>query len=216
MLVAVVTFVGASALLIVLPGPDNLLVVRNALRHGRATGLRTAAGTLTGVMVWVVAAAFGLSALLQASRIGYDTLRFLGAAYLVWLGAGSLRSRGRASPAADRDRQRDGERDRGRRADSGRTGYVMGVASNLANPKTGVFFVALFPAFIPHGSPVEATSLLFGGLFTLEAAVWFAALLWLVSRTTAWLDRPRVQRDIERVSGLFLIGFAVRLATERR
>jgi threonine/homoserine/homoserine lactone efflux protein len=202
------TFVVASALLIVLPGPDNVLVVRNALRYGRATGLRTAAGTLTGVVVWVVAAAFGLSALLQASRIGFDVLRFFGAAYLVWLGVGSLLSRGRVSLAGDRDYER--------RSATGRTGYVMGVASNLANPKTGVFFIAFFPAFIPHGSPVETTSLLFGALFTLEAAAWFALLLWLLSRTTLWLDQPRVQRRIEQVSGLFLIGFAVRLATERR
>ena len=92
----------------------------------------------------------------------------------------------------------------------------MGVASDLANPKTGVFFIALFPAFIPHGSPVEATSLLFGALFALEAAAWFAALLWLVSRTTTWLDRSRVQRRIERLSGLLLIGCAVRLATGPR
>ncbi len=208
MLVAVATFVAASALLIALPGPDNALVVRNALRHGPAIGLRTAAGTLTGVLVWVVAAACGLSALLQASRIGYDVLRCVGAAYLVWLGVGSLRSRGRASWDGDRSPERGAAR--------GRAGYLMGVASNLANPKTGVFFIAFFPAFIPRGRSVELTSLLFGALFVCETAAWFAALLWLVSRTTVWLHRPRVQRRIEQISGLSLIGFAVRLATERR
>jgi threonine/homoserine/homoserine lactone efflux protein len=77
--VALATFAAASALLIVLPGPDHVLVVRNALRYGRLVGLRTAAGTLTGVATWVLVAAFGLSALLAASRIGYDGLRILGA-----------------------------------------------------------------------------------------------------------------------------------------
>ena len=209
MLVAAVTFMAASALLIVLPGPDNALVVRNSLRHGRASGLRTAAGTLTGVLVWVGAAAFGLSALLRASEIGYDALRFGGAVYLIWLGVGSLRSRCHASLGEDRENHR--------APDGGdRAGYLMGVVTNLANPKTGVFFIAFFPAFIPRGSSVEVTSLLFGGLFALEAAAWFGTLLWGVSRLTAWLDRPRIQRRIEQVTGMVLIGFAIRLATEHR
>jgi threonine/homoserine/homoserine lactone efflux protein len=209
MLATVVTFMAASALLIVLPGPDNALVVRNSLRHGRATGLRTAAGTLTGVLVWVVAAAFGLSALLRASEVGYDVLRFGGASYLIWLGVSSLRSRGRTSLGGNRKQRPapDGV---------GRAGYLMGVVTNLTNPKTGVFFIAFFPAFIPQGSSVEVTSLLFGGLFALEAAAWFGVLLLGVSRLTAWLHRPAIQRRIEQVTGVVLIGFAIRLATEHR
>ena len=209
MLIAIPAFMAASALLIVLPGPDNALVVRNALRHGRAIGLRTAAGTLTGVLAWVVAAAFGLSALLRASEIGYDLLRFLGAAYLIWLGVGSLRPRGRTSFSTGRGHRR--MLDAG-----GRAGYLMGVVTNLANPKTGVFFIVFFPAFIPRGSSVEATSLLFGALFVLEAAAWFAVLLWGVSRLTVWLHRPRVQRRIEQITGVVLIGFAIRLTSESR
>ena len=208
MVLAVATFAAASALLIVLPGPDNVLVVRNALRYGRFVGLRTAAGTLTGVVVWVLAAAFGLSALLAASRIGYDGLRVLGAAYLVWLGVGSLRSRGPVTldgtPTSDQP------------PTTGRAGYLMGVITNLANPKTGVFFIAFFPTFIPHGSSIEATSLLFGALFVVEAAAWFAVLIWLVSQSASWLSRRHVQRRLEQISGLFLIGFAVRLVTETR
>jgi len=208
-LVAALTFMAASALLIVLPGPDNALIVRNSLRHGRGMGLRTAAGTLTGVLAWVVAAAFGLSTLLRASEVGYDVLRFGGAAYLIWLGAGSLRFRGQGSLGGNR------EPDRAPDAD-GRVGYLMGVLTNLANPKTGVFFIAFFPAFVPRGSSVELTSLVFGGLFALEAAAWFGALLWGVSRLTAWLERPRVQRRIEQVTGVVLIAFAIRVATEQR
>jgi threonine/homoserine/homoserine lactone efflux protein len=208
-LVAVATFMAASALLIVLPGPDNALVLRNALRHGRTIGVRTSAGTLTGVLLWVVAAALGLSALLRASEVGYDLVRFLGAAYLIGLGLSSLQSRG-MTPS-------DGEHEHRRMSGAGgRAGYLMGVLTNLANPKTGVFFIAFFPAFIPRGSSVESTSLLFGALFVLEAAAWFAVLLWGVSRFAAWLHRPRVQRRMEALTGVVLIGFAIRLATERR
>ena len=211
MVVALATFAAASALLIVLPGPDNMLVVRNALRHGRFVGLRTAAGTLTGVAIWVLGAASGISALLSASRIGYDVLRVLGVAS-TWCGWGS----GPCDPTAGRPSMTSGPCPTAQQLRVAVPGYVMGVLSNLANPKTGAFFIALFPAFIPRGSSVEATSLLFGALFLVEAAAWFAILIWLVSQSAAWVSKHRVQRRLEQISGLFLIGFAVRLATERR
>lgn len=210
MFVAVTTFAAAAALLILVPGPDNTLVIRNALRYGRPVGVRTAAGTLTGVLIWVAAAALGLSALLATSRVGYDALRYAGAAYLAWLGIASLRSAGKASVDINVDLGGS------RWSHSGRVGYLTGVATNLANPKVGVFFVAFLPAFIPHGSPVGLTSLLLGVVFAIEAGLWFAVLLWLVGRATAWLRRPRVQRRLEQISGVVLVGFAVRLATERR
>ena len=94
MAVALLTFLAAATLVIVAPGPDTLLVTRNVFRRGRRGGLVTAAGTVTGLALWSVAAAFGLSALLAASEIGYDVVRVAGGLYLVWLGVQSLRSQG--------------------------------------------------------------------------------------------------------------------------
>ena len=203
---AVVTFAAAAALLILVPGPDNVLVVRNALRGGRRVGQATAAGVLTGLLLWAAAAALGLSALLQASRVGYDLVRYLGAVYLVWLGLMSLRPRKAVSDDGERD-----DRPRGVRL-----AYLTGVTTNLANPKVGIFFISFLPAFIPHGASVGGLSILFGAMFVLETALWFALLLWLVGHGSSWLHQPRVQRRLERISGVVLIGFGVRLATERR
>jgi threonine/homoserine/homoserine lactone efflux protein len=75
---AVVTFVPAAALLVIAPGPDSLLVLRNAARGGRRAGLATAAGTVTGLLVWAAAAALGLAALVRASQIGYLAVRWAG------------------------------------------------------------------------------------------------------------------------------------------
>lgn len=206
MTLAVVTFAAAAALLILVPGPDNALVVRNALRGGRRHGRATAAGVLTGLLVWAAAAALGLSALLQASRVGYDVLRYAGAVYLVWLGVTSLRA-GRPAVAAEEG----GDPPR-----AVRLAYLTGVTTNVFNPKVGIFFITFLPAFIPHGASVGAMSVLFGAMFVLETAVWFALLLWLVGRGSSWLRQPRVQRRLERITGVVLIGFGVRLATERR
>src|SRR5215468_7037584 len=83
-------FALAATLLILAPGPDSLLVLRNTLRHGRRAGWVTATGTMSGLLAWAAAAALGLSALLQVSHLGYDVLRLAGAGYLLWLGVSSL------------------------------------------------------------------------------------------------------------------------------
>ena len=92
MLVALLSFTVASVLIVLLPGPDSLVVVRGLVRGGRRGGVLTAAGVLCGLLVWVTATALGVSALLRASEIGYDVLKVVGACYLVWLGVRSLLS----------------------------------------------------------------------------------------------------------------------------
>lgn len=107
MITTLLTFALASTLLIVAPGPDSLLVMRNTLRGGRRAGCVTAIGTLSGLLIWAVSAALGLSELLRVSHLGYDIVRFAGAGYLIWLGMSSLglirrkpADRGHAVPAA--------------------------------------------------------------------------------------------------------------------
>ena len=100
MLVALVSFTLASILIVLLPGPDSLVVVRGLVRGGRRGGASTAAGVLCGLVVWVAAATLGLSALLQASEVGYDVLRVVGACYLVLLGIQAFRTRGTIEPEA--------------------------------------------------------------------------------------------------------------------
>lgn len=212
MSLAVVTFAAAAALVILVPGPDNVLVVRNALRDGRRYGQVTAAGVLTGLLLWAAAAALGLSALLRASRVGYDVLRYAGAVYLMWLGLTSLRRRRPNEPVTD-----EAAVDAADHPPPGiQLAYLSGVTTNLFNPKVGIFFISFLPAFIPHGASVGATSVLFGAMFVLETAAWFALLLWLVGRGSSWLRQPRVHCRLERISGVVLISFGIRLATERR
>ncbi|PZS23617.1 MAG: LysE family translocator [Pseudonocardiales bacterium] len=207
MTAAVLTFIATATLLIVAPGPDSLLVARNVFRGGRRGGIGTAAGTLTGLSAWSVAAALGLSALLAASRVGYDALRVAGGIYLIWLGVQSLRSRGTVIP------QTDSPSEHTIRPGLGRA-YLSGVVSNVLNPKIGVFFVAFLPGFIPEGAPIVATAALLGALFVAETGVWLAVLVWLVGRGAGWLSRRGVQRWLERVTGVVLIGFGVRLVAE--
>jgi threonine/homoserine/homoserine lactone efflux protein len=199
MTTAVVTFLLAGGVLVILPGPDSMLMLRAITVHGRATALRTAAGSLTGLVVWAVSASIGLAALLKASDVGYTVLRLVGAAYLLTLGVQALRRRSAAPPKVGGFLG---------------AGYLAGLATNLFNPKVGVFFVTFLPGFVPGGVPVGPTSLLFGGLYVVETALYFAVMLLLVDRLARALRDDVVRRRIERLSGCVLIVFGLRLATE--
>ncbi len=211
MLTAVLAFVPASALLVVAPGPDTLLVLRNSARGGRRAGLATAAGTVTGLLVWAAAAALGLAALVRASEIGYSLVRWCGAAYLVILGT-QLLWRGRREQADGREADAvPGPAARRRLAD-----YLTGIGTNLFNPKVGIFFVSFLPVFIPKGAPVAPTSLLLGGVFLTEGLLWLTTIVLLGERLSAIIAAPRVRRRVERLTGLVMVGFGVRLAIEQR
>jgi threonine/homoserine/homoserine lactone efflux protein len=201
MLVAVTTFALAAALIVLLPGPDTLVVIRSIVRGGRTRGIATAAGNLVGLSVWVAAAALGLSALLRASHLGYEILRIAGAAYLIWLGVQSIRFRSASREITER------------RGLVG-TGFVAGVVTNLLNPKVGVFFVTFLPGFVPHGHSVGLTSLLLGAIFIVETAAYWVLLLAVAGRVTRWMNEPRTRRRLDTATGGVLIAFGIRLAVE--
>ncbi|MDQ1626154.1 MAG: hypothetical protein QOJ49_1652 [Actinomycetota bacterium] len=207
MLAAVAAFTVAAALIVLLPGPDTLVVVRNLVRNGRRTAALTVVGVLSGLSVWVVAASLGLSSLLRASHDAYTVVRLLGACYLLWLGIQSLRSR---TVTTDPRVVETAPRRRGLLG----AGYPAGLATDLLNPKVGVFFVSFLPGFVPHGHDVGSTSLVFGGIFVVETAIYFAILLAVAGRITGWMSNPAIRRRLDRATGLVLVGFGLRLATE--
>jgi threonine/homoserine/homoserine lactone efflux protein len=194
---ALLAFALAAAVLVVLPGPDSMLMLRAIAVSGRAGAIRTAAGILTGLTVWIASASIGLAALLKASEVGYTTLRVVGAVYLFAIGIQALRARGTL--------QRSGLLG---------TGYTAGIACNLFNPKVGVFFVTFLPGLVPKGADVGTTSLMFGGIFIVETLIYFATMLLAVERLTGWLRNDVVRKRIERLSGCVLIAFGIRLAVE--
>jgi threonine/homoserine/homoserine lactone efflux protein len=204
-LLSILTFSVAAALIVLLPGPDTLVVLRSIVRDGRRRAMWTAAGGLTGLATWVTVAALGLSAVLRASHDAYLALRLVGAAYLVWLGVQSWRTR--ASKPDDDEAGR-------RRAGLLGTGYGAGLATDLLNPKVGVFFVTFLPGFVPAGHSVGWTSLLLGAIFIAETVLYYAALILMSRWVMRWMNDPRVRRRIDRMMGVVFVAFGVRLAAE--
>jgi threonine/homoserine/homoserine lactone efflux protein len=189
----------------IVPGLDTALVLRSAVTGGRRQAFATALGINTGVLIWGAGAAVGISALLTASELAYTVLRFAGAAYMVWLGASMLWRARRAGQGAEPDRPVAAPGGVGR-------AWVRGVATNLLNPKIGVFYVALLPQFIPQGAPHLLTGVLLALVHNLEGMVWFTLLIVGTQLARGWLGRAPVRRVMDRLTGTVLIGFGLRLA----
>jgi threonine/homoserine/homoserine lactone efflux protein len=203
---AVLTFALVALALTLTPGLDTALVLRAALTRSRRDAAATAAGIVAGLFVWGAAAAVGISALLTASQVAYDVLRYAGAAYLVWFGLRLLIRAVRGAP---------GEEPAGAADSSAWRAARQGLATNLLNPKVGVFYVALLPQFLPSDSNPLGVGLLLAGVHGLISVVWFALLIVLASALGQRLRRPGTVRAIDGVTGTTLVGFGVRLAVGR-
>jgi threonine/homoserine/homoserine lactone efflux protein len=198
-------FFAVAVIVIVTPGPDTALTTRNALLGGRRSGLFTAAGVSTGQAVWTLATAVGVAALLRASEPAFMALKFAGAAYLVFIGAQSLRSGlfGGARRAAVRSPSRL----------SPVAAYRQGLLSNLANPKMPAFFLSLLPQFAPE-TFVGLVPL--GFAFCLMTLAWLAAVGTAVARAGDFLQRSWVKRVLDALTGAILVALGLRIAAERR
>jgi threonine/homoserine/homoserine lactone efflux protein len=200
-------FVGVAVVVIVTPGPDTALTLRNALVGGRRAGVLTAVGVVGGQAIWTLATSAGIAALLVASRPAFTALRWAGAAYLVYLGVRALLTAARG----DGDAPAPG-RGHGRPPAPLRQGMI----SNLANPKSAVFFTSLLPQFVPAGAASFPALLALGLLYCSITLAWLSAYAVVVARVGAVLRRPSIRRVVEAVTGVVLTALGLRLATERR
>lgn len=199
-------FLALSILLIVIPGPDTAVVTKNALAGGRRGGVFAACGVATGLTIWTLAAALGIAALLRASEVAFDALKLVGAIYLVWIGIQLLRKPGAAAAAAA---------DGTRRLPASRA-LRQGLLSDLGNPKIAVFFTSFLPQFVHGGGSTFAALLLLGLIFAALTLTWLAAYGVAIGQGAKLLRRPRVQRALDRFTGLVFLGFGIRLAFEHR
>jgi RhtB (resistance to homoserine/threonine) family protein len=202
-------FIGVAAIVIVVPGPDTVVVTKNVLVHGRRAALGTSFGVTAGLAVWTVAAAVGVASLVRASAVAFTVLKLVGALYLIWLGLQALRAAGHVSGEQDPQSE-------SRPAMGALGGFRQGFLSDLANPKIGVFFTSLLPQFVDPGRPVLLPFLALGAVFVLMTALWLCAYCLIAARAAQTLQRPRVKAALDRVTGIVLIAIGVRLATERR
>jgi threonine/homoserine/homoserine lactone efflux protein len=199
------TFLGLSVLLILTPGPNQALLTTRVLSGGRAAGWAVVRGLSGGMVLHVVAATVGLSALLASSSTVFGWVKLLGGAYLVYLGVSAfVRARRRAGEdVAPLPRERSG------------SPFRDGLMSMSLNPKAGVFFVAVVPQFVTPGPGASGRVALLLCIYGALCVVFWSSFVLLLHGARELVRRPAVRRGLERVTGCALVGLGVRLAAGR-
>ncbi len=210
MITSFMAFLGLSAVVIMTPGPDTAVTVRNTLLGGRLAGILTALGISTGQAIWALATSFGVVALLVASEVLFQAVKYAGAVYLIWLGLQALIAAWRGSGDGSAAVLRAGPRLRPGRA------FVQGLMSDLGNPKLAVFFASLLPQFTTPGEGLFTALMSLGLIFSLMTFIWLTAYAFVIAKAGEVLRRPSIRRWIESVTGTMLVALGVRIAAEQR
>ncbi len=198
------------------PGVDLMFTLTRTLQHGVRSGVAAALGINAGCVVHTLAAAFGLAAVLAASAAAFNAVKWAGAAYLMWLAWGMLRTAWRGSPAPQ---------DKAVHARSAAAAplptltatFRQGLLTNVLNPKVALFFLALLPQFIGADAPSKTSAFLFlGGWFIVQSTVFLLLFVVLVAPLRRWDAPAAVQRGLFVGAAALFTALAARLALTQR
>jgi threonine/homoserine/homoserine lactone efflux protein len=198
-------FFAASVALALAPGPDNIFVLTQSALHGRFSGLLVTLGLCTGLMVHTAAVSLGVAVVFQTSALAFNVLKFVGAAYLIYLAwhafkADATKLRGKAGAGLSR-----------------RKLYARGILMNVTNPKVAIFFLAFLPQFAnPTRGSLALQMLTLGAVFMLAALIVFGTIAWTAGYIGDWLKNSRrAQTMMNRVAGTVFAGLALRLVLSK-
>ncbi len=205
MVTAIIGFAVVAGLLTLLPGIDTALVLRASVMRGPRAAYATVAGICTGLLVWGIAAAIGVTAILEASRVAYDVVRWAGALYLIGLGIKLLWG----SRFVDLPLPEGGD------PDTPLASFRRGFLTNLLNPKIGVFYMAVLPQFIPADASTLGAGIALAMVHVVQNILWFSLLIWGTGLMRSWLERTSVRAWLDRITGGVLVGFGIKVALDR-
>jgi threonine/homoserine/homoserine lactone efflux protein len=198
-------FMALSGVIVAVPGPSVMLIVKSTLLRGRRAAILVAVGVLCGDLILAAAAVGGITALIVASRPAFEALRFAGAAYLIYLGLRLLLARGtqfdvpQAAAVAGRSSSR---------------AFGEGLVCELSNPKALIVFTSVIPQFLSHDAPAGEVAI-FGVLFAALGFVSLAIYATVLGATRRMVPRPRLREFLLRTSGGVLMLFGVGLVVDQ-
>lgn len=208
----ILAFTGLAFTLTITPGADTILVMRNTLIQGRSSGILTILGGCSGIVIHATLSALGLSLVLVRSAAIYEIVKLAGASYLIWLG---LQALWRAFHPQVKAQTQTNALQPGKRTSkyySLRDGFL----SNVLNPKTALFYLALLPQFVHFGDQVLVTSLLLASIHIAMRFTWLLFIAILIQRTREFMNRSFIKQSMEAITGVVLCTFGMRLALARR
>jgi threonine/homoserine/homoserine lactone efflux protein len=196
-------FISAAAIMAVTPGLDTAVVIRTFTAEGKKEAFKAALGINTGCLLWGIAVAFGLGAIIAVSELAYDIIKISGAVYLLWLGLGLIFKKRNTSDESDLDKAK------------GINWYMKGLLSNILNPKVGVFYLSFLPQFIPAGENYIVWTLGLVSIHICITMIWFTMLIEMMKPLSSFLKSPRTIKWMDKITGTVFIAFAAKLGLSR-
>ncbi len=200
---SMLTFIVASALLSLAPGPDNIFVLAQSALYGKTSGILVTLGLSTGLIVHTIAVALGVAVIFQTSVVAFTVLKVVGAIYLLYLAWQALRA---SASTLDEPQL------------SARSSWVLyrrGIIMNITNPKVSIFFLAFLPQFAsPERGELAPQIFILGGVFLCVSLVIFCAIAVLAGVLGGWLNRsPKTQVYLNRIAGVVFAALALKLVS---
>ncbi|WP_439443230.1 LysE family translocator [Listeria aquatica] len=189
-------------MLILVPGPDYIIITKNTIASGGRSGFQTVLGTVSALFCHTVFAVVGLSALIVKSALLFNGLKYIGAIYLIYLGIKSVFLKESLMRANDK-------------ASETRNAYKQGLVTNLFNPKVAVFFLTFLPQFIEEGNTSFLPFAELGLTYVVLTLVIYCVYVQFLAKIRRFMESPRVQKTINKISGVILIAFGIKLITEK-
>lgn len=204
---SLLTYISIAAMMVIIPGADTMLLIKNTLSYGTKAGRYTVLGMATGLSFWTLIAILGLSVVIAKSVILFSTIKYLGAAYLIYLGIKSFFTKSVFSieeihahantPTSISNRHN-------------KDSFMQAFLSNTLNPKTVLVYITIMPQFINLNENVNQQLIVLAFILTLLAVGWFLLLVYLIDYAKKWLKNSKFQRAFQKSTGLILVGFGIK------
>jgi RhtB (resistance to homoserine/threonine) family protein len=204
---SLLTYISIAVMMVVIPGADTMLLVKNTLSYGPKAGRYTVLGMATGLTFWTLIAILGLSVVIAKSVILFSTIKYLGAAYLIYLGIKSFFAKSVFSLEEIQAQANASAKSSSRQ---NKESFMQALLSNVLNPKTVLVYITVMPQFIDLNGNVHQQLIVLASILTLLAVLWFLTLVYVIDYAKNWLNNPKFQKVFQKSTGLLLLGFGVK------
>lgn len=201
------TYISIATMMVVIPGADTMLLVKNTLSYGPKAGRYTVLGMATGLSFWTVIAILGLSVVIAKSVILFSTIKYLGAAYLIYLGIKSIFAKSVFS-LEEIKAQANAPTNSSNRHN--KESFIQALLSNVLNPKTVLLYITIMPQFIDLNGNITQQLIVLASILTSLAVLWFLILVGIIDYAKRWLNSSKFQKVFQKSTGLILVGFGVK------
>ncbi|WP_430053301.1 LysE family translocator [Priestia aryabhattai] len=202
-----------AGVMIIMPGVDFILVTKNTLSHGTKAGHSTILGIVTGLTIWTLVAILGLATIVAQSTVLFSLIKYLGTAYLIFIGIKSFKSKGNLSVELENPENRTSSTSSF--TNQYKTSFLQGFLSDVLNPKTVIVYMTLMPQFIDTSRNVYFQLSMLGAILIFGTILWFLCVVHILNHIRVWFKKPKFQSIFNKVTGIMLVSLAMKLAFEK-